>query len=76
MADSVVTTGRIGFTRLGPGDPSSNNGLSGIFLRGSDGFDRALWVDTNGKLRIADAVDVEAAAFNPDTSGVVAGSQT
>jgi len=75
MPDSVVTTGRIGFTRL-VGDPSSNQGLAGVFLRGSDGFDRAVWIDTNGKLRIADAVDVEAAAFNPDTSGVAVGSQT
>ena len=75
MADSVTTTGRVGFTRL-TGDPTSNNGLSGIILRGSDGYDRALWVDTTGDLRIADVADVEASNFNPNSSGTVVGSQS
>lgn len=76
MADSQVTTGRLGFIRLGPGDPAFKNGLTGIILRGSDGFDRALWFDTTGDLRTADVADVEASTFNPDSDGVVVGGQS
>jgi hypothetical protein len=75
MADSRITRGRLGFTAY-TGDPSQFNGLSGIILRGSDGFDRALWFDTTGDLRTADVDAVEADAFNPDSSGAVVGGQS
>jgi hypothetical protein len=65
-----------GFQQLSQGDPGKNNGLTGIVLRGSDGFDRALWVDTTGDLRIADVDAVEAADFDPDTAGAVVGGQS
>ncbi len=74
MADSVRTKSLpgVGYT----GDPAWNNGLTVITLRGSDGYDRCLWFDTTGDLRMADVADVESASFNPDSSGTVVGTQS
>lgn len=74
MADSVRTKSLPGVGYVG--DPAVSNGLSIVTLRGSDGFDRCLWVDTSGKLRIADVDTCEASNFNPDSSGTVVGSQS
>lgn len=74
MADSTRTKSLPGLGLTG--DPASNNGMALITLRGSDGFDRCIWVDTSGKLRIADVDTCEASNFNPDSSGTVVGAQS
>jgi hypothetical protein len=58
------------------GDPSVGGGAAVITLRGSDGFDRCIWVDTLGKLRIADVADCESASWNPDSAGTIVGTQS
>lgn len=74
MADSQRTKSLPGLPLLG--DPAVFNGLTILTLRGSDGFDRCLWVDTTGDLRIADVGVVEDSSFNPDSSGAVVGGQS
>lgn len=74
MADSKRTTSLPGVGHIG--DPAKNNGLAILTLRGSDGFDRCLWFDTTGDLRVADVDTCEAAAFNPDSDGTVVGTQS
>ncbi len=74
MADSNVTRSMPGITLVG--DRGKFSGLAYIVLRGSDGYDRALWVDTTGDLRIADIATVEAAGHNPDSDGTVVGAMS
>ena len=74
MADSTRTKSLpgVGYT----GDPGWKNGLTLLTLRGSDGYDRCLWVDTTGDLRIADVATCESSSFNPDADGTVVGTQS
>lgn len=75
MADSN-RTGKLIPGMMLTGDPNFFSGLTILTLRGSDGFDRCLWIDTTGDLRVADVADVEASNFNPDSSGSVVGGQS
>lgn len=73
MADSKVTRTKTGALMV-QGDAATPTGY--VVFKGSDGFDRAIWVDTNGKLRIADIDAIESASHNPDSDGVVVGGQS
>jgi hypothetical protein len=75
MASTITRTmARLGFSRL-----TKERGAampSGLNLQDKNGNDWCLWFDTTGDLRTAEAATVEAAAFNPESSGTVLGTQS